>query len=408
MKQGWQIKKLGDLYPLKTGKTPSRGDTSLWDTKKVSNNLWVSIADISANEGKVITDTKEYITDKACDKFPIVPEGALLLSFKLSLGRMSFAGKALRTNEAILSLVPINEINHRFLYYYFLFFDWDKAAEGDVKVKGKTLNQKKLAEIPIPVPPLSEQQHIVSLLDAEFAKIDTLKANAERNLQNAKDLFQAALKKELEPKEGWVYKRLNDIYDVRDGTHDSPKYVVEGYPFVTSKNLIDGKIDMTNVKYISKEDYDKINERSKVDKGDVLFAMIGSNLGHPALVEEEPNYAIKNVALFKVPSEQSSRLLLYILSSDKVMGVMNKEKNGSSQPFVSLKYLRNFMVSVPKTKEEQEHLADKIQCLYERNMALQTNYEKTIALCDDLKQALLRSVFGDDPVAIGTDAPVRP
>lgn len=241
-----------------------------------------------------------------------------------------------------------------------------------------------------------EQQRIVDILDAEFAKIDALQDNAEKNLQNAKDLFQAVLRKKLEPKEGWNTASLSELYDVRDGTHDSPKYVSTGYPFVTSKNLKNGEIDMSDVKYISKADFDKINERSKVDKGDVLFAMIGSNLGHPALVVDEPQYAIKNVALFKVPTNMSGLLLTYLLSSDIVMNKVNKEKNGSSQPFVSLKYLRNFIVSVPKTLKEQEELASAIKQQDIRCQTIIGHYYKTCLLCNDLKQALLRKAFNGE------------
>lgn len=153
---------------------------------------------------------------------------------------------------------------------------------------------------------------------------------------------------------------------------------------------------MSDVKYISKADFDKINERSKVDKGDVLFAMIGSNLGHPALVVDEPQYAIKNVALFKVPTNMSGLLLTYLLSSDIVMNKVNKEKNGSSQPFVSLKYLRNFIVSVPKTLKEQEELASAIKQQDIRCQTIIGHYYKTCLLCNDLKQALLRKAFNGE------------
>lgn len=96
----------------------------------------------------------------------------------------------------------------------------------------------------------------------------------------------------------WEVKTLGEICDVRDGTHDSPRYVKSGYPLVTSKNLTNGVIDFANIQYISKVDYDKINERSKADIGDVLYAMIGT-IGNPVLITKEPNFAIKNVALFK-------------------------------------------------------------------------------------------------------------
>lgn len=95
---------------------------------------------------------------------------------------------------------------------------------------------------------------------------------------------------------GWEEKKLGEVSDVRDGTHDSPKYHKNGYPFITSKNLrSDGTIDLENVSLISAEDFKKVNKRSKVDQGDILFGMIGT-IGNPAIVKD-CNFAIKNVAL---------------------------------------------------------------------------------------------------------------
>ncbi|MDO8454973.1 MAG: restriction endonuclease subunit S, partial [Sulfurimonas sp.] len=113
-------------------------------------------------------------------------------------------------------------------------------------------------------------------------------------------------------REGWEVRKIGDIYDVRDGTHDSPKYIKEGYPLITSKNLKQDNLNYDNVKYISKIDYININKRSKVDIGDILFAMIGT-IGNPIVVKNEPDFAIKNVALFKVPTNQNSYFLKYYL-----------------------------------------------------------------------------------------------
>ena len=98
--------------------------------------------------------------------------------------------------------------------------------------------------------------------------------------------------------ESWKWCRLSDVIDVRDGTHDSPKYVPVGIPLVTSKNLVNGVIDYSNVKCITQEDADKINARSMVDDDDILFAMIGS-IGNPVLVKKDREFCIKNMALFK-------------------------------------------------------------------------------------------------------------
>lgn len=289
--------------------------------------------------------------------------------------------------DGVKILLPISDFNSKFFYYY--------VSSVDIRNLGYARHFKLLKEKDIPLPPLEEQHRIVSILDASFEKIDALKKNAEENLKNAKALFQQVLAQELKPKEGWVEKKLGEVYDVRDGTHDSPKYHSDGYPFVTSKNLVNGIINMNNVQFISKEDYDKINERSKVDKGDVLFAMIGSNLGHPAIVDFEPHFAIKNVALFKVPSNQLNRYLLYLLSSDMIMDRMNKNSNGSSQPFVSLKFLRNFEISLPSLSE-QHRIVQTLDTLSEKCRRLEQVAQQTIRECDALKQSILRQAFSGE------------
>ena len=115
----------------------------------------------------------------------------------------------------------------------------------------------------------------------------------------------------------WEEKKLQNVSDVRDGTHDSPKYVTEGYPFVTSKNLMkNGKIDFSDISYITEEDYININKRSKVDVGDILFGMIGT-IGNPVIVEQD-GFAIKNVALIKEKDKLLNRYLIQVLKSSVI------------------------------------------------------------------------------------------
>ena len=399
MKQGWQIKKLGCLCSFERGLTYSKGDEVSISTKGVlrSNNVDLSSNTLNFDEIKYLKDDIDIPVSKKVKRNSILM--CMSNGSKAHLGKVAIIEDDLdyAFGGFMGLLVPDEDAVFPRYFYYALITPIYKSFIKSLS-DGANINNLKFAdlkEFEIPVPSISEQQRIVSLLDAEFAKIDALKANAERNLQNAKDLFQAALKKELEPKEGWITKRLNDIYDVRDGTHDSPKYHLEGYPLVTSKNLRNGMVEMDNVKYISKEDYDKINERSKVDIGDVLFAMIGT-IGNPSLVTEEPHYAIKNMALFKVPKNQSGALLRYVLSSDGVLNEMHKKAKGSNQPFVSLGYLRNFVITIPESIEEQNELVARLDALNEKCKTLQANYEKTLSLCDDLKQALLRKAFNGE------------
>ena len=155
----------------------------------------------------------------------------------------------------------------------------------------------------------------------------------------------------FEVPEGWAWRRLNSIVDVRDGTHDTPAYVDKGIPLITSKNLIEGGIDYSNVKYISEKDAISINERSGVNVGDILFAMIGT-IGNPSMVTEDILISIKNVALFKFSfsDKLSNYFIMYYL--DYAQEDMKKRPSGGLQPFVSLNFLRTYLVPIPPIEEQ--------------------------------------------------------
>lgn len=156
----------------------------------------------------------------------------------------------------------------------------------------------------------------------------------------------------FEVPEGWEWSRLNSIVDVRDGTHDTPTYVDKGIPLITSKNLVEGGIDYSNVKYISEKDAISINERSGVNIGDILFAMIGT-IGNPSMVTKDILISIKNVALFKFTFSKnlSNHFVMYFL--DYAQEDMKNKPSGGLQPFVSLNFLRTYLVPVPPVEEQQ-------------------------------------------------------
>ena len=150
--------------------------------------------------------------------------------------------------------------------------------------------------------------------------------------------------------ETWCWAKMGSCLDVRDGTHDTPKYVPEGIPLVTSKNLCNGEIDFSTAKFISKEDHLAISQRSKVDAGDIMYAMIGS-IGNPVLYNGNVEFSIKNMALFKKISNGLDMEYVYwflYLSQD----TMKKFASGGVQSFVSLSYLRSYWIPVPPIQEQ--------------------------------------------------------
>ncbi len=156
--------------------------------------------------------------------------------------------------------------------------------------------------------------------------------------------------------ESWKWVRLAEILDVRDGTHDTPQYVEKGIPLVTSKNLVDGDIEFTTAKLISKEDASIINNRSKVDTGDILFAMIGT-IGNPVLVKKDREFCIKNMALFKPVSIYLFDMKYLLLFLQNEQHQMKKNANGGVQSFVSLSFLRNYLFPLPPLAEQKRIVA---------------------------------------------------
>ena len=177
--------------------------------------------------------------------------------------------------------------------------------------------------------------------------------------------------------------KLEDICDVRDGTHDSPTYVMDGFPLVTSKNIIDGKIDFSNVNLISREDLDKINKRSLVDDGDIIMPMIGT-IGNPIIVKKVREFAIKNVALIKFYSDSkvNNIYLKYILASEQINKFFLSESKGVAQKYVSLGLLRGIEIPLPPLSIQQQIVneIEGYQKIIDGAKQVVNNYKPTIAI----------------------------
>ena len=212
-----------------------------------------------------------------------------------------------------------------------------------------------LAKLEIILPPLAEQKRIAEVLD----KAEELRAKRRAALAQLDTLTQSIFLEmfgdPVTNRKGFRIFRMGDVCDVRDGTHDSPKYVSEaGYPLVTSKNLSGGFVDLSDVNLISEGDYLQINKRSKVDQGDIIMPMIGT-IGSPVLVVDEPRFAIKNVALIKFTAASPSQILVrQLLSGDYFDHIVGQKNRGGTQKFVSLGDLRSFPLPLPPIALQQE------------------------------------------------------
>ena len=181
--------------------------------------------------------------------------------------------------------------------------------------------------------------------------------------------------KPFELPQGWEWSRLQESIDVRDGTHDSPKDAIgpDTYPLVTSKNFYNGTIKFDESRRISAEDHFDISKRSFVERYDILFSMIGGNLGNQVIVNDAGPFSVKNVALFKYyDRELTSPFFIKKFMEHLALDLQSKAAGGA-QPFVSLGFLRKLVIAIPPIGEQHRIVA---------------KVDELMALCDTLKARL--------------------
>ena len=186
----------------------------------------------------------------------------------------------------------------------------------------------------------------------------------------------------------WEQVELNSFSDVRDGTHSSPKYIENGYPMVTSKNLSEFGLDMTDISYISADNFNEIKKRSKVDIGDILFGMIGT-IGNPIIVNRD-DFAIKNVALIKEKKQTKilNTWLLQYFKTPTFNRFIQQETAGGTQKFIALGLIRSMRVLIPSVTEQKE-IGEFFQKLDQAITLQQRKHE----LLKKLKQGYLQQMF---------------
>jgi len=391
----WPIFKLGDICRIELGKTPSRSDKRFWDTDKVSDNIWLSIADLPLSIRPIMMDSKEYITDKGAELCKVVPKGTLIVSFKLSLGRLAITGRDLYTNEAIAALY-LNEtiaLEQDYLYWYFSFFDWNAAAGSDIKIKGKTLNKAKLKEIGVPLPPIPEQKRIVALLDTVFADLEQTRAKTEQNLKNARKLFDSYLQQVFSQKgDGWVETTLGKVTGgVSTGPFGSllhkSDYIENGIPLVNPAHIVGQKVVPDTRKTISDETALRLSAY-KMKTGDIVIGRRGE-MGRCALITQTEDGYLCGTGSFIIKSSDNcdGRYLVRFLRSASCVASLEKIAGGAVMPNLSNSSLSNFRICIP-SKSKQIEISELIDMLSIEIEKIIYIYNEKLSSIDELKKSI--------------------
>lgn len=419
--KGWEWCRLGNIIALVSGRDLNNN---------VCNSEGIGIPYIMGASNML----KDGLSIERWVESPTVIglKNDIIISVKGTVGKLDIINlEKVHLSRQVMSIRCYSELiyNKYILLYLKSYIERIKEKSSGV-IPG--ISRDNLLQIITPIPPLEEQQRIVAKVDELFELIDELDSNKQDLLENIGDLrnkiLQLAIQgklveqceddepvsvlletikqekeqlikdkvikkektlpeiseeeKQFELPKGWQWCRFSQVLDVRDGTHDTPKYVEKGIPLITSKNINRNQIDFENVKYISLEDHKEISKRSKVDDGDILFAMIGS-IGNPVIVNKKIDFSIKNVALFKYYKNNcvNNKFLYYYLlfSQDN----MKKNAKGAVQTFVSLKMLREYLLPLPPL-EEQKRIVAKVDLIMDYLDKLQQEIESQEIILEDI------------------------
>ncbi|EAI5529348.1 restriction endonuclease subunit S [Campylobacter lari] len=403
----WEVKRLGDIGFFIRGVSYKK--EQLLSTKN-ENSVYLLRANNIQNElnlDELQIIPKELVVDK------IIQNNDIL--FAMSSGSKHIVGKNILLNNlndftfgAFCGLFRIINLNicHKFIAYY-LRSDSYKNYIFNIS-KGSNINNLRfidLEKFQIPLPPLQEQERIVGILDESFAKIDESIKILEQDLLNLDELIQSALQKAFNPlkdnakenyklPQGWEWKSLGEICFITDGTHKTPNYIKTGIPFLSVKNISKGFFDLSDIKYISLEEHNKLIKRAKPEFGDILICRIGT-LGKAIKISLDFEFSIfVSLGLLKPKIKIISDYLVYFLNSYFIEGWIdnNKVGGGTHTAKLNLNILEKCPIALPSLKE-QEQIVSYLDELSLNIKDLKQNYQMQIKNLQELKKSLLDKAF---------------
>lgn len=337
---------LGDICDIKIGRTPPRRQPQWFSSSH--GMKWVSIKDMG-NTGKYIGQTSELLTMDAISKFniPIIPEGTLLMSFKLTVGRLGFTKYDMCSNEAIAQL-PIKDVNvadKDYLYYYLSNFNFDSLSS--TSSIATAVNSKTVKNIPIDLPPLDQQKKIANILSSLDEKIELNRRMNETLEQLGQALFRHYFVDSPEAK-SWESGKVSDVVRIYSGfAFKSKDFDVDGkYGLVTIKNVQDGSFIKDCTDHLSEPLPNSTPEYVHLKSGDTILSLTG-NVGRVCIVVGR-DYLL-NQRMAKLVSDESQAYVYFLFRSKIMKGRMVGISKGTAQKNLSPIETGKLKIKIPPT-----------------------------------------------------------
>ena len=291
---------------------------------------------------------------------------------------------------------PSEDMISKYIFYYFLSNDFKLDFSNQLTGLIGGVSLKKFKNLFIPYTSLEEQKRIVAILDKAFEDIDKARVTAERNLKNARELFDSYLQQVFSQRgENCEQVLLSQITEsISDGDHAAPPKSEHGIPFITISNInkVTNEVDFSSTFRVPEEYYKDLKSNRKPTVGDVLYTVTGS-YGIPVIVKEEKEFCFqRHIGLIRPNHTVDSNWLYYLMMSPQVFKQADSGATGTAQKTVSLKVLRGILVpNIPLNS--QKEMVDGLNFIYKQSKCLENIYRKKLLALDELKKSTLQKAF---------------
>ncbi len=400
MKKGWQTKQLGELAELK-GRIGWRGLTAKEYTKE--GPMFLSVHSLNYGDYVDFRDAFHISEERYVESPEIMlqPNDVLICKDGAGIGKLGILGELpdrATINSSLLLIRSGKHILPKYLYRCLSSPYFQDIVQS--RLNGATtphLYQRDITEFPVVLPPLAEQQRIVGLLDEAFEGLVTAKANAEKNLQNARALFESHLQSVFTQRgPGWVEKRIEEWCDsVMDCVNKTAPVVEEPTPFkmIRTTNVRNGRVDVSTVRFVTEETYKIWTRRQTPQKGDVILTREAPMGEVGMLLTDDKVFLGQRLVSYRANSAKlDNQFLLFALQSGDLQGQIHAKASGSTVQHMRVPDTKNLLLAAPPLTKQRE-VVSQLVGLHEETQHLARLYEQKLVALEALKKSLLHQAF---------------
>ena len=386
MKAGWQVLRLGDVCEFEKSQGIHAGLP------------YVGLEDIESQTARFIGSVEPQGVKSSTFKFST--QHVLYGRLRPYLNKVFAPDFDGHCSSEIFPMMPSPALSREYLLYWLLSADTVERINATCTgARMPRANMNEVLDFDIPTPPRPEQQRIVTLLDEAFAGIATAKANAEKNLQNARAIFESHLQSVfMQRGDGWTVKRLADVCQFENGDRgknypNRVEYVDSGMPWINTGHIEpDGTLSVQEMNYITQKKYDSLRS-GKIKPGDLVYCLRGATLGKTAFVSPFTTGAVaSSLVIIRPGREIDGRFLYYFLTSPVGQGFIKHYENGAAQPNLGAKSVASFKMPLPSLID-QGSIVRGLDAFAAQVQQLESIYQQKLTALDELKKSLLHRAF---------------